>query len=382
MPLLALLFVLLSLFAPSPATPKAGPRLYLKSKAYAFDAPPAELSDAAKALVLRWKDFCTANGYSLHADATGRVFLALEAKSTRASGRLARVEKTSAWFDARLPSVHIKDSSVTEPPADRDAPLAPGTSRTWSWSSEDLVPDQDSALLFVLPDEAQYKLLLEELARQEPSLSAWSASARQETGFVVPRPLSAAYIENAAGMEEWDPEHELVNRCAQLLLVQRFGLQPFWLQQGIGWSAEWGFDASLYCFPFRKEFIYATEHSAWPNELKKRFEKSSEARFDFSSFDGYRRGRWDGERARLAFGATMALLRHPPPKLALALEELRRWRDSDNRKSTGPNTWERDPNYEISADKMKSVFATHLGADFDARVLSFLRAGSAGYKAP
>ena len=60
---------------------------------------------------------------------------------------------------------------------------------------------------------------------------------------------------NAAGMEEWSPDHEIVNRVAQLLFLRRFSQQSFWLQQGIAWCAEWGYDSSLYCFPYRHEFI-------------------------------------------------------------------------------------------------------------------------------
>jgi hypothetical protein len=220
---------------------------------------------------------------------------------------------------------------------------------------------------------------LEELARQDKSLESWTIAARKETGFVVPRPLCAAFLENAAGMQEWDPEHELVNRCAQLLLVRRFGLQPFWIQQGIGWCAEWHYDGSLYCFPFRREFVYATEHGAWPGELKQRSAKM-ESPFDWAAFEGWSRGRWDGERARLAFGALAALLQEPPPKLALVLEELRVFRDADNRRKTGEHSWERDPGYEIKSAKLAEVLQKHLGADIGVKTVRFLERGSPAYK--
>lgn len=358
-------------------------RLLIAGKSHALNQLPADLPEAMRAAVLRWKPFCESLDFNLHAGADPRLLLACSVKNSRGSGRIEKLQKTIQWFDARLPAVASAvpagDKPASAPPEDADKPLAPGESRTWSWSTEDLAPDSDCGVLFVLPGEAEYKLLLEELARQDKSLESWTIAARKETGFVVPRPLCAAFLENAAGMQEWDPEHELVNRCAQLLLVRRFGLQPFWIQQGIGWCAEWAYDGSLYCFPFRREFVYATEHGAWPGELKQRSAKM-ESPFDWAAFEGWSRGRWDGERARLAFGALAALLQEPPPKLALVLEELRVFRDADNRRKTGEHSWERDPGYEIKSAKLAEVLQKHLGADIGVKTVRFLERGSPAYK--
>ncbi len=358
-------------------------RLIVAGKSHALDQLPADLPPAMRSAIERWRPFCDSLEYHLHAGADARLLLVTSSQNKRGAARIEKLQKTIAWFDKRLPAVAQRiaeaDKPASAPPEDKDKPLAPGESRSWSWSSEDLVPDADCAVLFVLPDEAQYQLLLEELARQDQTLEAWTRSARKETGFVVPRPLCAAFLERAAEMAEWDPEHELVNRCAQLLLVRRFGLQPFWVQQGIGWCAEWAYDGSLYCFPFRREFVYATEHGAWPHELKQRFAKSG-GRFDFSAFTGWTRGRWDGERARLAFGVLAALLQEPTPRLALALDELRVWRDKDNRRKTGEHSWERDPAYEIEARTQAECLKKHLGEDLEKRILEFLGRGSPAYK--
>lgn len=380
--LLALCALALSvLCAGAPAQSKA--RLIMAGKSHALDKLPSELPEAMRSAVERWRPFCDSLEYNLHAGADARLLLATSVRNSRGAARIEKLQKTIQWFDQRLPAVAKRiaeaDKPATSPPEDKDKPLAPGESRSWSWSSEDLVPDADCGVLFVLADEAQYKLLLEELARQDKSLEDWTLSARKETGFVVPRPLCAAFLEKAAGMQEWDPEHELVNRCAQLLLVRRFGMQPFWVQQGIGWCAEWAYDGSLYCFPFRREFVYATEHGAWPNELKKRFASGPDV-FDWATFDGWARGRWDSERARVAFGVLAMLLQEPTPRLSLALEELRVFRDTDNRRKTGEYSWERDPKYEIKAGKQAEVLRQHLGEDIGKRVVKFLQRGSAAYK--
>ena len=67
-------------------------------------------------------------------------------------------------------------------------------------------------------------------------------------------------MENPAGMEEWDIENELVHRLAHLLLLRRFGQQPFWLTMGFSWYVEKEMRGAIYCYPYRSGFVWASEH--------------------------------------------------------------------------------------------------------------------------
>ncbi len=225
-----------------------------------------------------------------------------------------------------------------------------------------------------------YARLLARLSEVAPTLADWTLDAKKETGFVLLAPLCGAFLESAPELKEWSPAHELVDRAAQLLFLRRYGEQPFWLQQGVAWAAEWAFDNTLYSFPYRREFVYAAEHGAWPNDLRNTLAARADKPLQLQEFALWRRGRWDAERAHLAFGMASFLATQPGTKLAAALDELRRFRDEDNRKDDGGGNWHRDPAYEITAEKQLAVFEQHLGPKLMERLTAFLAKGNESFK--
>jgi hypothetical protein len=62
-----------------------------------------------------------------------------------------------------------------------------------------------------------------------------------------------------------------------------------------------------------------------------------------------------------------------PGKLAPLLEELRQFRDADDRKTKSDSTWERIPNYEISAENQLTILKKHLGPDVMKNAGNFFR---------
>src|SRR5439155_14982820 len=125
-----------------------------------------------------------------------------------------------------------------EGPGAKPAKQAPEAAAPKSWGSGSAEPDQPCAAMIVVRDEKEYGTLLDRLAKSKPALKTWIEIARKQTGLVLEEPLSGAYVENAAGQEEWNADHELLNRVVQLMCLRRFGQQPNWIVQGIAWNAE------------------------------------------------------------------------------------------------------------------------------------------------
>ena len=349
MRLLPLTLALLSCALPA----RAGDRVNVRwqGKTGTSAQLPAGFPEPAHAVLTTWEPFLKKAGYKADADATGRCLLLTSEKGSHADEQLRQLGKVAGWLDAHFPA----------PGAEKTAPVC--------------------AALFVLRNPEEYGELLAQLAVVEPTLASWTTDAKKDTGFVLLQPLCAAFLESAPGLKEWSPAHELVDRCAQLLLVQRFGEQPYWIQQGVAWSAEWGFDSTIYSFPYRHEFVAVTEHGAWPGDLKAALAARGEKPLELSEFALMRRGHWDPERARLAFGCASFLALQPGPKVAQALADLQAYRDENNRKDQGDGTWVRDPLYEIPVDKQLELLERQLGPKLMERVSAFLSKGNDSFRA-
>jgi hypothetical protein len=315
-------------------------------------ALPPGFPEPAHAVLTAWEPFLKRAGYRADADATGRTLLFTSEKSTHTDDQLHQLAKVSAWFDAHLPAPAA---------APKSAPVC--------------------AALFVVRDPEENAQLLAQLAQIAPALAGWTVDAKKDTGFVLSEPLCAAFLESAPALKEWSPAHELVDRATQLLLVQRHGEQPYWIQQGLAWAAEWAYDGTLFSFPYRNEFIKVTEHAAWPGDLKTLVAARAPKLLELSEFALMRRGHWDPERARLAFGCASFLALQPGPKLGEALTQLAAFRDENNRKDKGDGTWTRDPLYEIPADKQLEILEAQLGPKLMERATAFLAKGADGFRA-
>jgi len=320
-------------------------------------ALPAGFPEPAHAVLTAWEPFLKKAGYRADADATGRCLLLTSEKGSHADEELRQVGKISSWLDAHFPALPAPAAASSEKPA----PVC--------------------AALFVLRNPEEYALLLAQLAQVAPALAGWTTDAKKDTGFVLIEPLCAAFLESAPGLKEWSPAHELIDRCAQLLLVQRFGEQPYWIQQGVAWAAEWGYDSTIFSYPYRHEFVAVTEHSAWPGDLKLALAAREQKPLELAEFALMRRGHWDPDRARLAFGCASFMALQPGPKVAQALADLQAYRDEQNRKDQGDGTWTRDPLYEIPAGKQLELLEAQLGPKLMERVSAFLAKGNESFKA-
>jgi hypothetical protein len=358
-----------------------------------------ELTPAQKQAVWLYSDWAAKAEYRMDFDAQGKLLLVTPKDSSRSTTALKVVAKTQTWFDTMLPpperaAVAKPEAEAPKKPANAPIPEDPESApaggpapktdaepqspmeaaKTWGRGS--IPPDTQTAVMIILRDEKDHSTLLDSLGQNQSYLKSWLDTARQHTGFAIEEPLCGAYIENAEGQEEWNPDHELVNRVAQLMTLRRFGQQSNWIVQGIAWDAEMAYDGSIYCFPYRKEFVFATEHTGWPIELKALFKDRASKPLELIEVAHWKRATWDATAARLSWALVHQLfLMAPPGKLSSALEELRRYRDEKDRRVTKSTSWERIPGWDVPIEQQIQTMTAHFGPKFLETASTAIRTG-------
>lgn len=368
----------------SSAAPNVAPKVALgedvivtwKGKSYASAELPATLGEPQKKALFAWIPWARAHDYRFDFDAQGRVVVMSSNKGSSAEKRMQIVGRTESWFDGLLPAAG--PNATTNAPASassgassggipEDPEAAPAGAPKPASAPAAARPsstDGPTAVMLVVRTEKDFASVLEVLAEHNPGLRDWAKTATKHTGFVVEEGLCGAYVENASGQEEWNADHELVNRIAQLLVLRRFGQIPFWLSQGIAWEAETNFDGALYCFPYREEFVGIGEHTGWPSEIRNQFKDRPSKPLNLDEVATWKRGSFDAPSAHIAWATVHFIAANQPTKFAALLTDLRALQDQEGRRKTGANTWERITDYEIPAAKQQQLFVKHLGKDF------------------
>jgi PAS domain-containing protein len=348
-------------------------RVHWMGSDYPLPELPAETGRGAAAATASWAPWAAEHGYRMALSADGRALLLVGRDTKRLEDELDLISGTLAAFDRLAPAPPMRDAPVTG--AVETEPSAAAETGSWSWEWRDDGPELDTETVVVLRarDHATYAAALDRLAGEQVYLTGWTEGAKRLSGFVLERPLCAAFREDGNGSKEWDPRNELVHRLAQLLVSRRFGVQPYWLKVGIAWEVEREVCNSLYCFPYRDEFVYASEHGDWEKDLRNRHKRvESLAMADLSA---WKRGSYDGEHARRAFGLVHFVARHHPGAMSAVLEDLRLLRDERGVVHYADGSWERIVGWEASAEGQREIFRRHLGDDFLDELLAFFQKG-------
>jgi hypothetical protein len=370
-----------------------------------LDELPPELPAASRAALEAWNGWASAHAYRLDLDPSGRLLLVARATNDRAPKLVELAGKVLARFDEELPAPPVrlvakglelepKDKEPAKPkPAGGDKPLPedpedPEGAHPWKlpppkpaqvtsspvvvtkWGSQGQPLDTQTMTLFLATDQDDFESLLRELSTRFPFLQVWAHEAKALQGFVLGDPLCAAYLENPAGVEEWDPDHELVNRFARLSLLRRFGDLPNWFVQGYAWHMEIALQGSVYCFPWRDEFVYATEHGGWPQVVEARYQKLSLKPTDFM---GWRRGKYLEPEAKASWATTEYLIAKQKAKLPALLDQLRVFREEHGRIQDDASNWRRNLEYEIPVTEQHKLFAAGIGEGYLESATIFFR---------
>ena len=356
-----------------------------KNKSYSISELPVSTGPTVAGTAKVWSDWVLEHDYQMHLSTDARVLVISRRKNSAIKRQLKLIDKTSKYFDKLLPAPKKIEKEAadkpgpTKPSGDGDLPEDPEGGlvgwneaepqkegqTTWSyeWGASTFERDTETCLVFVAKDMEDYGSILDKLGSLHDYLKPWVPTGKSLTGFVLERPLAAAYIENVSGQEEWNPNNELVNRTAQMLFLRRFSQLPYWLVQGLAWHVEWELLEGLYCFPYRGEFVFAAEHTSWPAELKQRYKSKKPLTIEMSDFSEWRRGKFKPDPARVSFGFVSFLAREHKNELSGFAEGLRVFWEKDNRVDTGGGSWSRKVGYEISSANQQRMLREAFGND-------------------
>jgi len=373
------------------------PTLHWKDKDYAFDALPPELPPAAHAAVGAWMAWAKTADYRMDLDPSARVLLVTRAANGHIEKQMELVAGVLERFDRELvapaqrrevppPASALEPKKPEKPAKTGDHPPLPedpedpeGGDHPWKikpqttttapepvtvtrWGALDVPFDTETMVLLVLRNPDDFEVVLKSLGKTFPHLADWSKEAKALQGFVLPAPLVGAYLETHPSLEEWDPDHELVSRLARLSLLRRFGELPNWFALGYAWHLEIALQGAVYCFPWRDEFVWATEHTAWPHSIEQRYERERVKPGDFLAFV---RGKYVDDMARASWAMVEYLVAKETAKLPDLLDELRVYREEHGRIMDDARTWHRDVDYEIPAAEQQALMLKHLGPYLD-----------------
>jgi len=386
------------------AVPSAGdPPVRWGARTLKLAELPADLPEAGRHALETWDEWCVASGYRMELDAAARVLLITHPQNGRNERQMELAHQVIERFDRELPAPaerrvvpppgaapsvaqETPEPAAGRPPIPEDPEGEGEDDHPWKlrstpapqpetravtvtrWGLEPAPLDAQTITLLVVRNERDFRSLLAFLRKQYPDLETWSRSAKSLQGFVLPQPLAGCYVELAEGQEEWDPEHELVSRAARACLLRRFRELPNWITLGYAWHMEMALFDSVYCFPWRSEFVWATEHGAWRHEVGRRFE-SGELEPDFL---GWRRGTYLNELAQNSWGMTEYLLAKQPEALPELLEELRAFIEEHALLSDGPGSWRRDTDYQMPAADQQRILEQRLGPGWTTRAARWL----------
>jgi hypothetical protein len=321
--------------------------LHWQRDRYALAELPAGLPRTTRSALESYGPWAAENGYKLHLNERGDVVL-LSRATKRPKRELGLIEKTDAYLDLLLAAEESPSSAA----------------------------GQDGAFPLVLiqaKNQGDYAALVDHVASMEPYLSSWARSGKRDAGFVLERPLCAAWMEDPPGVEEWSPDNELIHRMARLRLLRCFGQLPNWVTLGVAWAAEDTISRGIYCFPYRDGFVGVGEHSSWSKTLKRFIKKRDDVPFDLVS--EWRRGTWNQEAAYYAFGIVRFLERVHPGALAPFLKELQATYADKSIERFPDGSWKTRPNYQVSNEDQTALLEERLGESVFEEMAKFFRKG-------
>lgn len=374
------------------------PRVRWRGADHSVSALPADLPAPAQLALEAWYPFARSNGFRLDLEDSGRLLLLSPSGSSSHERLMELAGRTILLFDEKLPTPAERIESSDKPPPGAKPKTTPPPERTdeplpedpegdephpwddvpwpeaaaekdpveeytyYTWGAGGVPPDTETIVFLAVPRQTDYERALEFLALNHEYLAPWAEEAREQNGFALQQPLvGASFLFAAPGVEEWNPENELVNRLAQLLMLRRFGQQPNWLVYGWAWTAEITLLESVYCFPYRDEFVWATEHTAWPDMLHELFERRAAKPLRAEEFVGWPHGTYLDTEAKLSWGVIDYLVRQQNENLPGLLEALRAYRDEHDREVVDGLTWQRKRDYVIPVEEQERLLGEHLG---------------------
>lgn len=338
-----------------------------------------DLGSKERAQVTDWIEWGSSLGYEAVLDESRRVLLlspidrkpvGKRSRATRKSSRKSRANQSALSTKLALIEATLASADALFPmPSER----APEGEERGDWLG---ATERDSLPVLIelrgpegLPD------LLTHIEESHPYLEQWARGAAGYSGFTLSRPLVGAWVAAGDGLEEWSPNNELVNRLTRLLLVERYGRQPRWLDLGLAWQAEMSIMDSVYCFPARAGFVHIEEHVDW-NRALRRLHKDRTRAFSLSEVTSMPRGTFSGDAMRRSWGVAEFLVKRHAASIRPLLSDLAEDRLVHGRTYRSDGTWQLIVDYEPSATTQEALLHELIGEGTLDELAEFLREGA------
>jgi hypothetical protein len=344
-----------------------------------------------------WREFATKKKYRMVTTRDERVLLLYPEERARADHALDLVQRSLARTDEILPpdpgemSTGSSGPALSPDPEPSDDGTNPATPtepkkepKKWVWGAADRALDRDTIVFGLFRKPADYAEALTQLGTTHTYLASWIEKGKQDPGCILERPLFGACVDNVAGMQEWNPDNEIVHRTAQLAMRRRFGQQPVWVGLGTGWTVEFDLLNTIYCYPWRTGFVSAKEHGGWEAQLKRTFEKRGKAQpLTMEELAAIKRGGFSLDDAAISWGMARFLAAWDPYSFSKLLLDLHEMRERLGRKPTPDGKgWTMAADFELSAADQLGALKKDVSADALDQASEYFRLGRKWQRSP
>jgi hypothetical protein len=352
-------------------------------------APAKARGPAFVAAENAWKEWAAKHDYTITASKDERVLILLPKERGKPEHALDLLEKSLKRFDEILPAPPpIKPgpppSDGDNPPTDEPPPAAPdptSADHPWVWGGATNPLDSDTIVfgLFRKPDD--YADALGKVSAAFPFLAPWAEKAKEDPGCLLLQPPFGGCVDSVAGMQEWNPDNEIVHRVAALAMYRRFGHQPFWVLLGVGWNVEWDVLKSIYAFPYRNGFVSVHEHGGWEADLKRKFiGRGKKQPLTIDELAAIKRGSFEADDAARAWGTLRFLVSNYPKETPRLLQEFQLQREKLGRKddpggSAEWSSWKIPADFELAAADQKPILEQIINPEALAQASAYFRDG-------
>jgi len=346
--------------------PMTIPFEWMDHRKLTLDEAPPPFSFAHEEVIEVWGAWALENEYRLlFTDDTSVLFLT-DRKSSQGPRRFEQLEVTLEYHKLRL---------LAEEPLDEDAwedhlKQRKRKRRREPEETQEHPDIADCVVLLECKKLVDYTRALDHIAEQYPRLRTLLGELRESSGFALPFPLVGAWQESPAGAEEWNATNELVNRLTQLCITRDFGPLPRWATLGAAWYTELDLLGSVYCFPYRNEFVGVGEHAGWENILQRTFSKRKDEPLRIDELASCRK-EFDSSCAGLSWGATAFLMSYYPGTLPSLLDDLREKKEEE----WPPGVMIPEGEVMVEAGDQLDILRKHTRQDVLEQISEFFRKG-------
>ena len=366
---------------PAAASPPQTPTVLFDGRHHKVTKLPDAIEDDPREAIQEWAGWAEDQGYSMALTDDQRL-LFLAADKARIGKRLKTIHEAQELTDVLLfgPDGERPARRVAVPERGEASQQDPGGTTAGAFPPPDSLLELGTgvAIIFELDEELHMLQVLERIAHEHDHVKEWLDVATQHSGFTFEHPLVGAW-RPVPENEEWDPEAELVNRVAQLLLTREYGPMPYWLGMGLAWNVEYRMLDGIWCYPYRAGFVWATEHTAWPKDLKKAFMDRPDYPLQPDELASWTPRTYDAEAAPRAFGMVHFLAEHHPEDLPALLSAYHDAWSAGSVVVADDGTWKRTKDYVLPEEQQVELLVEGTRADLFEQVSKYF-AKSLRYK--